>query len=114
MKFNKSEIMHKAWELFRKYEISFAEALHRAWQVVKSVPANENIIQVAKNLAGVDEEVNTWSGWYNLGYEVIHESKMLFQADLIYASKGDGAIYKASFFGKSQVVPVGTQPPKVA
>ena len=42
-------------------------------------------------------------GWRDLGYEVIHESKALFGADLIYASKGDGAIYKARFFGASQV-----------
>ena len=38
-----------------------------------------------------------------LGYEVIHGSKALFGADLIWGSKGDGAIYKARFFGRSQV-----------
>ena len=29
--------------------------------------------------------------------------KNLFQVELIYASKGPGATYKASFFGASQV-----------
>jgi len=44
-----------------------------------------------------------WSGWKKLGYEVIHGSKALFGADLIWGSRGDGKIYKARFFGKSQV-----------
>ena len=112
MKYNKKEIMIQAWALFRKYDISFGEALHRSWNVVKSAPINEAIIQLGKLCANVSEEVNTWSGWYNLGYEVIHGSKMLFQVELVHASKGDGVMYKASFFGWSQVVPVGTQPPK--
>ena len=34
-------------------------------------------------------------------------SKALFGTDLIYAAKGDGAIYKARFFGASQVQPIG-------
>ena len=36
-------------------------------------------------------------------YEVIHGSKALFGVELIWESRGDGAIYKASFFGRSQV-----------
>lgn len=42
MKYNKSEIMKKAWELYRKalgwlehYRLTFAQALKRAWQMVK-------------------------------------------------------------------------------
>lgn len=114
MKYNKSEIMKKAWELFRnpKMNITFSESLHRACNSAKAKPVNDLRIEQAKQAAGITEEINTWSGWYDLGFEVIHESKMLFQVELIYASKGDGAVYKASFFGKSQVVPVGTQPPK--
>ena len=42
-----------------------------------------------------------------IGYEVIHGSKALFGADLIWGSRGDGAIYKARFFGRSQVQEVG-------
>ena len=103
MKYNLSRIMTKAWELFRKLEISFSEALHRAWNSAKAEPINAERIAQAKDQAGVTEETNTWSGWKALGYEVIHGSKALFGADLIYASKGDGAIYKARFFGASQV-----------
>ena len=119
MKYNKSKVMSKAWEIFREFfgtknEINFGEALHRAWNYVKAEPINEQRIQNAKSAIGIDEDVNTWSGWYDLGYEVIHESKALFQIELIYASKGDGAIYKASFFSKNQVTPIGTQPPKKA
>ena len=103
MKYNLSKIMTKAWELFRKLEISFAEALHRAWQSAKAAPINAERIAQAKADAGITEETNTWSGWRELGFEVMHGSKALFGAELIYASKGDGQTYKARFFGSSQV-----------
>ena len=64
---------------------------------------NAERIERSKAAAGVAEETNTWSGWKKLGYEVIHGSKALFGCALIWGSKGDGAIYKASFFGRSQV-----------
>ena len=103
MKYNLRKIMLKAWELFRKLEISFAEALHRAWISAKAEPVNAERIQAAKELAGIVEECKTWSGWKEAGFEVIHGSKALFGCDLIYGSKGDGATYKARFFGASQV-----------
>ena len=84
-------------------EISFAEALHRAWISAKAAPINAKRIEDAAQAAGVTEQVETWSRWKELGYEVIHGSKALFGCDLIYGSKGDGAIYKARFFGASQV-----------
>ena len=97
------KIMLKAWALYRKNEITFSEALHRSWLSAKAEPENESRIQAAKAAAGIVEAVNTWAGWKALGYEVIHGSKALFGADLIHGSKGDGAIYKARFFGASQV-----------
>ena len=60
-------------------------------------------IEAAKAGAGVTEQTETWAGWKALGFRVIHGSKALFGADLIHGSKGDGAIYKARFFGASQV-----------
>lgn len=106
MKYNLSEIMKSAWRIFRKMAVSFSEALHRAWQIAKAEPINAQRIEAAKAKAGITEEVNTWAGWRSLGYEVIHESKALFGADLIWASKGDGKIYKARFFSRSQVQPI--------
>ncbi len=103
MKYNLSRIMTKAWELFRKLEITFSEALHRAWLSAKAEPINRQRIDEAKAEAGITEEANTWAGWKALGFEVIHGSKALFGVDLLYGSKGDGAIYKARFFGASQV-----------
>ncbi len=103
MKYNLSQIMTRAWKLFRKLEITFSEALHRSWISAKAADENENRIKTAKAEAGITEEVNTWSGWKNAGFEVLHGSKALFQAILIYGSKGDGATYKGSFFGRSQV-----------
>ena len=102
--FNKSKIFFKAWELFRKNpDLRFGECLHRSWESAKAEPVNAVRIADAKAAAGIEEETNTWAGWKKLGFEVIHGSKALFGCDLIYASKGDGQIYKARFFGASQV-----------
>ena len=51
--------MKKAWEIFRKAEITFAEALHRAWLSAKAVEINQNRIERAREAAGVIEETNT-------------------------------------------------------
>lgn len=106
MKYNLRQIMLKAWELFRKLDISFSEALHRAWISAKAAPENEKRISNAKAAAGINEAVNTWAGWKKDGFEVIHGSKSLFQVELIHGSKGDGKTYKASFFSASQVQPI--------
>ena len=36
-KYNLSEIMHKAWKLYRKGTAAFAECLHRAWNSAKAL-----------------------------------------------------------------------------
>jgi hypothetical protein len=96
--------MLKAWTNHRKYSnLTFAECLHRAWLSAKAEEANTERIETAKTAAGVTEQTNTWAGWQKLGYEVIHGCKALFGAELIWASKGEGQTYKASFFGRSQV-----------
>ena len=103
-KFDLRAIMTRAWKLFRKFsDLPFGECLHRAWLSAKAEEVNAKRIEAAKLAAGVTEETNTWNGWKQLGYEVIHGSKALFGAELIWGSKGDGAIYKAIFFGRSQV-----------
>ena len=103
MKFNLREIMLRAWRIYRKGGVSFAEALHRAWLAAKAEPINAARVEDAKAAAGIMEEVRTWSGWKEAGYEVIHGSKALFGVSLIWGSRGDGAIYNARFFGASQV-----------
>ncbi len=102
-RYDLKHIVTKAWKLFRKMEVTFSEALHRAWLSAKAEGVNAERIEAAKAAAGVQEEVNTWAGWQKLGYEVMHGSKALFGAELVWGSKGDGAIYKARFFGRSQV-----------
>ena len=103
-KFDLRAIMTRAWKLFRKFsDLPFGECLHRAWLSAKAEEVNAKRIEAAKQAAGVTEETNTWNGWKQLGYEVIHGSKALFGAELIWGSKGDGAVYKARFFGRSQV-----------
>ena len=77
-KFDLRAIMEAAWKLFRKAtNLAFGECLHRAWLSAKAKEVNEKRIEDAKQAAGV--------------------------TDLIWGSKGDGAIYKARFFGRSQV-----------
>ena len=106
MRSNLKQIMTRAWNNFRKGGMSFAEALHRAWLSAKAEPVNAQRIEAARAAAGVTEDAQTWAGWQRLGYEVIHGSKALFGVDLIWGSKGDGATYKARFFGASQVQPI--------
>ena len=109
MKYNLSRIMGHAWRLFRKAAdgaLSFAEALHRAWLSAKAEPINAQRIAEAAQAAGITEAVNTWAGWKALGYQVIHGSKAMFKAVLIYGSRGDGATYTGSFFTAAQVEPI--------
>ena len=103
MRYNLSEIMRRAWALYRKYKVAFSEALHRAWAVAKAEPVNAERVQMAAAAAGITQTVNTWAGWKSLGFEVVHGSRAVFQTVLIYASKGDGATYTASFFTAEQV-----------
>ena len=104
--YNTSAICTRANRNAAKLDISQSEAMHRSWISEKAAPVNADRIAAAKAAAGITEETDTWSGWKKRGYEVIHGSKCLFGADLIYGSKGDGATYKARFFGKSQVSPI--------
>lgn len=106
MRYNLKQIMTRAWNNFRKGGMSFAEALHRAWLSAKAEPVNAQRIEAARAAAGITEDAQTWAGWKRLGYEVIHGSRALFGVDLIWGSKGDGATYKARFFGASQVQPI--------
>ena len=106
MKYDLRAIMQAAWRNFRKYAITFAEALHRAWISAKAAPINAQRIEAARQAAGITEEVNTWAGWRRLGFEVIHGNKALFKTVLIHGSKGDNATYTASFFSASQVQPI--------
>ena len=104
MKYNLRAIMLRAWRLYREgKDLSFSECLHRAWISEKAQPVNAERIEAAKTAAGITEECNTWAGWKKAGFEVIHGSKALFGANLIHGSRGDGAVYKARFFGASQV-----------
>lgn len=109
MKYNLKTIMRQAWRNFRRNKtLSFGECLHRAWLTAKAEEINAERIRQAKAAAGIQEETNTWNGWKQLGYEVIHGSRFVFGAELIWGSRGDGAIYNARFFGRSQVQKLAT------
>ena len=97
-KYNLSSIMRAAWGIFRKGVASFSVALRMAW-------ANAKTRNAAKDVAGISEETHTWYGWKQLGYEVIHESKALYQAVLADPATKSGT-RKTSYFGLSQVQPI--------
>ena len=99
MKFNLSHIMRAAWSIFRKGVKSFSEALRMAWSNAKSH-------NTAKEAAGINEETHTWSGWRNIGYEVIHESKALYKAIISDPATKSGT-RTMCYFGASQVQPIG-------
>lgn len=103
MKYDLRAVMLRAWRIYRKGGVAFGEALHRAWLSEKAAPVNAARVDAAKAAAGITEDVMTWAGWRDAGYMVQHGSKALFGCELIYGAKGDGAIYRASFFGRSQV-----------
>ena len=97
-KYNLSGIMKAAWGFFRKGVSSFSLALRMAWANAKSHNA-------AKEAAGIEEESHTWFGWKELGYEVIHESKCLYQAIIADTATKSGT-RKVSYFGRTQVQPI--------
>lgn len=97
-KYNLSQIMRAAWGFFRKGVSSFSTALRMAW-------ANAKTHNTAKESAGVTEETHTWYGWKELGYEVIHGSKAMYQATVTDPATRSGA-RRVSYFGFSQVQPV--------
>lgn len=106
--YDKRKIMLRAWKNYRKNggKITFGEALHRAWLSAKAEPINASRIEAAQQAAGILEECRTWSEWKELGREVMHGETAVFGCDLIWGSRGDGATYKARFFGISQTAAI--------
>ena len=97
-KYNLSSIMRKAWKIFRKGVESFSMALRMAW-------ANAKTQNAAKAAAEITEETHTWAGWRELGYEVRHKSKALYQA-VIRDPRTRSGQRTVSYFGMSQVKPI--------
>ena len=100
-KYDLHSIMRAAWKFFRKGVSSFSLALRMAW-------ANAKTQNAAKAAAEITEETHTWYGWRELGYEVAHESKALYQASVNDPGTRSGKRV-VSFFGASQVLPIGSQ-----
>lgn len=97
-KYDLHSIMRVAWKFFRKGIFSFSLALRMAW-------ANAKTQNAAKAAAEINEETHTWAGWKELGYEVIRESKALYQASVNDPATKSGKRI-LSFFGASQVQPL--------
>ena len=91
-KYNRSEIMKKAWAVAKARGVAFADALRRAWADAKAI---------ARALAVVGE-AKTWYGWKERGFEVIHGSKAIFQITVADPKTKNGERV-ISFFTRAQV-----------
>lgn len=98
MKYNLKGIMQAAWRLFRKGIGSFSVALRTAWANAKAIVAAAT---------GITEETHTWYGWKQLGREVLHGSKALYQVTIIDPATKSGT-RTTSYFGLSQVQQITT------
>ena len=106
MKYNKVRIMSEAHKFYRdgRFADTFGECLKMAW---------ENAKRIADARAVIDEEAHTYSGWGELGYEVIHGEHAVVKVEVykVYKTKITTNI---AFFTREQVCEIGTQPYKVA
>ena len=57
MKFNLRKIMLRAWELYRKGGLTFAECLHRSWLSAKAEPINAATVESAKAAAMAADKI---------------------------------------------------------
>lgn len=107
MKYNLKAIMTKAWSLYRskKANMTFGEALRRAWKWAKAQNGNNARIEDAITAAGIDEEIHSWAGWQAVGRMVIHGEKAALQVVVDTPEKGEGKTFKKSFFTYSQTQP---------
>ena len=82
--------MLRAWKIYRSGKgLRFGEALHRAWLSAKAEEINAARIERSRAAAGITEETNTWKGWQEQGYQVMHGAKAMFSCLLIWGSRGD-------------------------
>jgi len=72
MKYNKSEIMTRAWAIYRRYNVSFADALRKAWKEAKIAALRydvygENMFYGQRKLllANATHEEARKCEWYN-------------------------------------------------
>ncbi len=107
MRYNLSKIMLKAWKITARQKASI---LLKHFIELGYLLRQKKSMQRESKLQNRQQEspsrLITFTKWKEAGYKVIHGSKALFGAVLIWGSRGDGAEYKASFFGKSQVEPI--------
>lgn len=85
MKYNLSKIMLKAWKVYRKTKnISFAEALHRAWLSAKAEEINAKRIEDAKHAAGITEETNTFTELWKVVMRIVLHLQKAVRANVTF------------------------------
>ena len=99
MKYSLRRIMKDAWALYKIGKGTFSEALKESWATAKE---NRKVLETAKKDAGIEEEIHTWAGWKNRGYEVIHGMTALMKT-VVKDAKTKAGVRTLSYFGFSQV-----------
>lgn len=112
-KYNKSEIMKKAWELFRAGKEDFAVCLHRAWTIAKMVSIGNLWEKYGKrrvyfHFDFLQEKIGLWLHYYKTG----NLSVVKLNGETISNAEGrrwiesmDSVYYdleKGSFFGRGK------------
>ena len=107
-RYNLSQLMRKAWALYRKASkkaaASFSEALKAAWVWIRVQAANAAKVDEAAAALGVVEEYHSWAGWQAQGRKVIHTEEAAFKVTVADPTTKNGTRVK-SFFLYSQTQP---------
>ena len=107
-RYNLSQLMRKAWALYRKASkkaaATFADALRAAWAWLKVQAANAVKVDAAAAALGVEEEYRTWAGWQAQGRMVIHTEEAAFKVVVDDPTTRNGSRIN-SYFLYSQTQP---------
>lgn len=87
-RYNLSNLMKKAWSLYRKAmkkaTATFSAALKAAWAWLKVQASNAAKVEAAATEAGYGDVIcRTWYGWKSKGREVMHTEKAVFQVEVL-------------------------------
>ena len=111
MKYNMSKLMRKAWSLFRqaarKADITFGEALRRAWRWIRVQDANAAKVEATANALGIEEVFHSWAGWQTLGRQVIHTEEAALKVEVDDHTTKKGTRVKSIFlYSQTQPTPI--------
>lgn len=101
----KRKVMYKAWSLFRRFKMTFSEALRMAWAWLKVQAENAAKVKAEAEELGIDEEYHTWAGWQALGRMVKHGESWMFRVMVKDPTTKSGTRVQPFFtYGQTEVI----------